>query len=126
LQVESTREAPILLKVLESRAWWRLAPDQKHEFVTSGYGTWKQADYVTAALADDHSLGLAYLPNTRPVQVNLQLFPKPVTAQWFDPSTGKSWPDPGSPFKNSARRELTPPDRSGARETDWVLVVETR
>jgi hypothetical protein len=123
LQAVSTRQAPILKQVLEGRPWWRLAPDQKHEFVTAGYGTWKQADYVTAALAEDRSLGVAYLPSPRKIEINPAVFPRSVNAEWYDPATGRSFRAQGSPHAKSGKLALEPPDRSD-NESDWVLVLE--
>jgi len=66
MQVRSTREAPLLLHGLATIAWWRLAPDANHEFLTAGFGEWKQADYAPAALADDGSCAIVYLPTRAP------------------------------------------------------------
>src|SRR5205814_8630850 len=44
LDAASTRQAPFLRQLMEPRPWWRLVPDTKHELVTAGYGTWKEAD----------------------------------------------------------------------------------
>jgi hypothetical protein len=124
MQVRSTREAPHLLRGLQTIAWWRLAPDVKHEFVTAGFGAWKQADYVTAARAEDGSCGVVYLPTPRTITVDLARLRSPVTARWFDPTAGVLQPVAGSPFANHDRHEFTPPGKNAAGESDWVLVLE--
>jgi hypothetical protein len=124
LGAESTRQAPLIRQLLEPRPWWRLIPDTKHELVAAGYGTWKQADYVAAALADDGSLALAYLPSSRPVTVDLSRLRGPVHAQWFDPTNGKYQEAGDSPLSNVGQRQFAPPGRNAAGDRDWVLVLE--
>jgi hypothetical protein len=127
LQARSTQEAPHLLRLMEALAWWRLRPDVQHDFVTAGYGHWKQADYVTAALADDGRAGVAYLPSAREVTVDLARFTRqPVTARWVDPTSGQSSPVAGAPFDKAGKRGLLPPAHNAAGESDFVLVLEAR
>ncbi len=123
MQVRSTREAPNLLRGLETISWWKLVPDVQHEFVTTGFGEWKKADYATAALATDGSCGVVYLPTPRKFTVHLSKLKGPMTARWFDPTNGEFKPAEGSPFANAARRELIPPAQNSAMEGDWVLVL---
>jgi len=126
LQVHSTREAPHLLHLMEAIPWWRLVPDAQHEFVTAGFGTWKQADYVTAALTDDGSRGVAYLPNARRITVNLAKLSGRVTGRWLDPASGQSRHMEGSPFDNDGKRDFAPPGNNAAGDGDFVLVLEVR
>jgi len=56
LNAESIRQAPLVLRLMESIAWRRLAPDVKHEFVIAGFGEWGKADYATAAPADGRTV----------------------------------------------------------------------
>ena len=124
LKVESTRQAPLILRLQESKAWWRLIPDTKHELITAGFGTWKQADYVTAARADDGSFAAAYLPSVRTITAELGQLAGPVKAQWFDPSSGQFKSVEGSPFKNEGPRKFDPPEKNAAGDSDWVLLLE--
>ena len=124
LDAASTREAPLMLRLLEPRPWWRLVPDAKHELVTAGYGASGQADYVTAAMADDRRLGLAYLPSARRITVGLASFAGELTASWFDPTSGRSIAAEGSPFANRGSRDFNPPARNSAGDGDYVLVLE--
>jgi len=126
LQVRSTREAPYLLSLMETIPWWRLVPDAQHEFVTAGFGTWKQADYVTAALTDDGSTGVAYLPKVCRISVNFTNLSGLVTALWFDPTSGQSRPVEGSPFDNVGKRDFTSTGDNAADENDFVLVLKVR
>jgi hypothetical protein len=113
------------------RKWYELVPDQKHAFVTAGYGKFISAgrfignDYVTAALTPDGSLGMAYLPQGGKITVAMSKLQKPVTARWFDPSANTFKAIAGSPFANTGKRRFTPPGRNSAGDRDWVLVLET-
>jgi hypothetical protein len=69
LNAKSSQQAPLLRRMLEPRPWWRLAPDDHHELVTEGYGTWRKTDYVTAALADNGSLAVVYMPKESAIKV---------------------------------------------------------
>ncbi len=110
-----------------SHAWWELVPDDQHLTVTKGYGTFKEADYVTAARAADGSLVLAYLPSTgvqaRTLTVDLRRLRSSVTARWFNPANGQYTTVAGAPFPNTSSRELTTPGDNGAGANDWVLVL---
>jgi len=123
MQARSTREAPLLLRLLGTLSWWRLAPDAKNEFLTAGHGDWPGADWATAAVADDGSAAVVYLPTPRTVTVDLAKLKGRVTARWFDPTSGELSPVEGSPFAGALPRELTPPARNAAGEPDWVLVL---
>jgi hypothetical protein len=124
LRVESSRQAPLIRKLLEPRPWWRLVPDMTHELVTGGYGQWKQADYVTAALAGDGELAVAYLPRGGTIQVAMNRFAGQVAATWFDPTNGEHGPVERSPFANEGNCSFTTPGANTAGDKDWVLVLE--
>jgi hypothetical protein len=119
------------------RPWYRLVPDQKHQVVTAGYGTFDAtttpgnayvmtSDYVTAARTPDGSLVMAYLPSRRPVTVDMSRLAAPATARWYDPSRGTYTAVQGSPLPNAGKREFTPPGNNGDGDGDWVLVLETK
>jgi hypothetical protein len=128
LNAESIRHTPLLLRLLEPKPWWRLVPDAKHEWLISGYGTFGQADYATAALADDGSFGLIYLPGPRAIAVDLSRLKGKITARWFDPTNGTKAEIPQSPItvKGTGTRLFTsPPAENAAGDGDSVLILET-
>jgi hypothetical protein len=125
MQVRSTVEAPNLLKLLNEIAWWELAPDSKHEFLTAGFGEWQKADYATAALADDGSCAVVYLPSPRTFTVDLVKLKAPVAARWFAPAAAQFLDVPGSPLANTGKRDFTPPGKHAATESDWVLALNS-
>jgi hypothetical protein len=123
--------------LLLPRPWHRLEPDQKHTVVTAGYGTFDTtttegnvygmtSDYVTAGSTSDGSLVMAFLPSLRTVTVDMAKLSAPVTARWYDPSSGTYKSIKGSPFKNAGKTKFTPPGRNSDGDGDWILVLETK
>jgi hypothetical protein len=123
LNARSTREAGLVRKPFDAGPWWKLVPDTKHELVTAGYGTWKQAGYVTAALAEGGGFALVYLPTPRAIRIDLGKFAAPGRARWFDPTSGEFVAAAGS-LPLSGTREFSPPGPNKAGEPDWVLVLD--
>jgi hypothetical protein len=109
-----------------SRRWYDLVPDQAHTLVTEGLGTYGTLDYVTAARTPDGTLAIAYLPSSRTVTVDLSKLGGPVTARWYDPTTGTFTSIAGSPFANSGSQPFTTPGTNAAGDNDWVLVLEAQ
>ena len=124
LSVESVRQAPFIRRLMDPRPWWRLVPDTKHELVTDGYGQWKQADHVAAALADDRTLAIAYTPGGGKIQVAMNRLRGPVIAEWFDPSSAQCKPVENSPLGNEGNGDFASPGKNSAGDSDWVLVLE--
>jgi hypothetical protein len=124
LNVKSSQQAPLLRRLMEPRPWWRLVPDTKHELVTEGYGQWKQADHVAAALADDGSLAFAYLPKGGTIQVAMDRLHGSVEASWFDPTGGQYRSVESSPFENKGKRGFVSPGKNSAGDSDWILLLQ--
>ena len=106
-------------------------PDQNHQIVTAGYGTYNgnngnllAANYATTAWIPDGSLAVTYDPAGNALTVNLAKFSQPVTAAWFDPSKGAVNIISGSPFSNSGQGEFSPPRKNHDGDHDWVLLLE--
>jgi hypothetical protein len=119
------------------RAWHQLVPDQKHNVVTAGYGTFDStttpgniyamtSDYVAAARTPGGALVMAYMPSRRTVTVDMRQLDAPATAKWYDPSRGTYTAIDGSPLPNTGKRAFTPPGNNGDGDGDWVLVLETK
>ena len=98
-------------------------PDTAHQFITAGFGEWKQADYATAPVANDGTCAAVYLPTPRTFTADLAKLKKPFTARWFDPASGQFQDVSGLPSAGSGKCELTPPGKNAAGESDWVLVL---
>ncbi|HWV98477.1 MAG TPA: DUF4038 domain-containing protein [Candidatus Acidoferrum sp.] len=121
--------------LFEPRAWFDLVPDQQHKLVVAGYGSFDggshegnhyvmTSDYVTAGRTSDGRLAIAYMPSLRPLKIDLSQLSGPVTARWYDPSTGRFSPIKGSPFPNSGQSYFIPPGNNADGDGDWLLVLE--
>jgi len=115
-----------------SRQWWNLVPDQNHNILTKGYGTFASTgfdlaanDYATAAITADSSFFAAYLPSGRTVTIDMTKLRPQVNAQWFDPSSNTSSTITGSPFANTGAHDFTPPATNSGGDGDFVLVLES-
>jgi len=131
LDSPGTLELAYWVELFNSIAWWNLVPDQSHQIVTAGYGTYDasngnlpNANYVTTAWIPNGSLAVIYDPAGSALTVNLAKFSQPVTAAWYDPSNGMFKTIAGSPFPNSGSELFTPQGTNSDGENDWVLVLE--
>ena len=126
-----------------SLPWQELVPDQKHETVTAGFGTFgsdevhfdrtqltarmdlkvSDSDYATAARTSDGSYVVVYMPTARTITVDMSRLHGAVVAEWFDPSSGAYTLISGAPFPNSGNREFMPPGTNAAADSDWILVL---
>jgi Protein of unknown function (DUF4038)/Putative collagen-binding domain of a collagenase/Putative Ig domain len=132
LDSPGTLELPYVTKLFGSINWWNLVPDQTHEVVTAGFGTYDAtnlnlttANYATTAWITDGSASITYDPAGNPLTVNMAKFNAPVSAAWYDPSNGTFQTVSGSPFANSGSKTLTPPSATNHDgNSDWVLALE--
>lgn len=121
-----------LKSFFESRPWYNLVPDQTHNTLTAGYGTFSSQgtiddnDYATAARTPDGRLAIAYAPTIRPLTIDMTRLSASVTARWFDPSDGAYTAIADSPFSNIGSRTFTPPGPNHDGDGDWVLVLEAK
>jgi len=114
-----------------SLPWYNLVPDQTHVIGTAGYGTpintypYARNNYVCLSATPDGNLAVAYFPrgNANTLTVAMTKFSGPVTAQWFDPTTGNYTAISGSPFSNSSTHDFTPQGNNAAGSLDWVLLL---
>jgi hypothetical protein len=111
-------------QLFDARDWYNLVPDQGHATVTGGFGTFGNANYVTAAKTPDGHLAMAYMPSSRTLTVDMSKLSGSVVARWFDPTNGAYTDIAGSPFANSGNRNFTTPGNNSAGDGDWVLVLE--
>lgn len=128
--------------LFERYPWHRLTPDLPT--ITAGigprggdksnmdalvtYGAWDGTGNIRtpAALADDRSFALIYVPQPMPIWVDLAKVggDRPVEAIWYDPRTGEE--KPHKRFHQKEETRFFPPvDPSGQNiaEPDWVLIL---
>lgn len=119
-----SRHMTVLIALLNNVQWWRLKPDTSRQFLTSGLSS--DLRRAVAAVADDGSFGLVYLPGVRPIGVNLQKLAGPnVAAQWIDPTNGTSLAVPESPFPAAGTKTVTPGRLNSNGSADWVLLLRS-
>jgi len=124
-------EMKYIRQLLTTLPWQNLVPDQTHQIVTSGFGTYNAgngnlptANYATTAWVTDGSLAVVYDPAGNALTVNLAKFSGPVTARWYDPSNGTYTAIAGSPFANSGSHVFSTPGANHDANPDWVLVLQ--
>jgi hypothetical protein len=129
LNSRGAQSMTVFCNLYASVDWWRLKPDLSNELVIDGRGSDREGRAV-AALADDRSFALVYLPSTRVVTLDLSRLAGPmVAATWYDPSSGRSHPVGSSPFRNTASHPLAfapAPPRNDAGLNDWVLELRSQ
>lgn len=129
LDTTGVAELQYATRLFSNRPWFNLVPDQDHQLVTAGFGTFSSTanlnenDYVTAARTPNGGLAIAYLPTRHPVTVDLSRITGRVTAQWYDPTTGRYTAVAGSPLANSGTRDFAPTRSNASGDDDWVLVL---
>jgi hypothetical protein len=130
LDTVGVQQLQYLTALFDSLPWQNLVPDQSHTFVTAGYGTFSttsplaENNYVTAAIDPAGTTGVAYLPQAGTVTVNMAKMSGPVTARWYDPTSGL-YTAIGT-FSNSGTQQFTSPGphRSDGYD-DWVLLLQS-
>ncbi len=111
-------DMPRVKALFDSRPWFDLVPDDKHEVVVDGLGEFRGLDYLTAARTHDGGTMIAYMPTTRVIAVDMtKISGKEATAWWFNPRSGKA--DSIGQYPTSGKRPFTPPG-----DGDWVLVLD--
>ena len=112
-----------LLTLFGSIPWWRLVPDAEGTLIMGGAGTGQ--DRAVAAMTDDRSLAIVYLPSPRKVRINLlPLQGRSVAARWFAPAEGRYITAEGVRVSATEVQRFAPPASDGGLERDWVLVLE--
>jgi hypothetical protein len=132
MNTPATNQATLLMNLFKKYPWWTMVPDQGHQVVMGGFGTSNPnntnlylATYATTAWKNDGTLAITYTPVSTTLSVNMANFSKPMTALWYDPTTGSSTAINGSPFANSGSQNFTTPSTAHSDGThDWVLVLQ--
>jgi hypothetical protein len=119
--------------LFETIAWWNLVPDQTHQIVTAGYGTYRtnaidihNSTYATTAWIPDGSVSITFAPVSTTLAVATSKFKGPVTARWMDPTSGTYSTITGSPFPNTGTTNFKTPGNNSGGSTDWVLMLSTQ
>lgn len=133
LDTIATSQIQFMELLLNRAPWPNFVPDQSNVLLTSGFGSCStvngQLDSSTCATAtfDGSSYAIVYTPvSTNALSINMAKFTSAVvSAQWYDPTTGRYQSVQGSPFANSGTQVFTPPTTAHSDLTgDWVLVLQ--
>lgn len=104
--------------LFESRPWYHLVPDEKHNVVTGGIGEFRGLDYAATARTSGGGTVIAYMPTARTLTVDLRrVSGRRAKAWWYDPRTGAS--SCAGEFATTTSREFRPPGAG-----DWALVLD--
>jgi hypothetical protein len=127
-------------RLFETYPWYRLAPDLPTNTNSGGalgressspaalvtHGAWDGTGNIRtpAAIAEDRSFALVYLPLPMPIWVDVAQVggERPVEALWYDPRTGAELPVKRY-HEKSETRFFPPEDPAGQSMADWVLVL---
>ena len=125
LQDPGAKQMTFVRNLFATRAWWKLQPEAAEVLVTQGRGKVGDVEYLTAARAADGTLAIIYLPKSHAITVDLSRLSAPMKAHWFDPTDGSLKPVQADALANEGTREFAPPEKNGAGDSDWVLLLET-
>jgi hypothetical protein len=122
---QGSKDMERLSALLAPRKWHLLVPDEEQTVVVdAGDG---KLNHAAKAVTPDRSLCLTYIPSTgtgmRTVKVDRSRFSGPVTARWYNPTTGKYLPI----ALGQAADKFTwqTPGDNGTKTNDWLLVIES-
>lgn len=119
IQSPGAKSLKYLRKLMESKDWTHLVPDQKNQLAKEGAGPFAKNDYAATAQTVDKKLAITYIPSKRTINYDLtKMGGGRVLATWFNPRTG-DYKEAGKWLK-SANRHFESPD-----DNDWVLILET-
>lgn len=108
LETPGINSMTILRSLMDQIEWWKLSPCQ--ELLAEQPGEHDIEHFVTAAKAEDNSLGLVYVPAESTLNMAENEFKK---ATWFNPRSGEKSP------ASDVTGKIQLPD-----EQDWVLVLQ--
>ena len=129
-QTDAITEQAVAVDLFRSFDWWTLVPDADSTFLIGGQGeavtTGTQeggfadvleSDWATAAIADDGSLAVVYVPTARTITLDLSRLAPGVRAAWVDPVSGDR-------LDTALAESLTTPGENAGGDEDWLLVIQ--
>ena len=135
LNTTGTQQVRYIASLLNQFNWWTFAPDTTSQVVTAGAGAPNptNGNLYNAAHAtttwDGSSNAIIYTPVTASLTIAMSRFSGPVTALWYDPTTGHFTATSctsTAPCPNSGTMNFTTPagpHSDGTNANDWVLVL---
>jgi hypothetical protein len=136
LNTMGTQQVKYVANLLNQFNWWTFVPDTTNQVVTAGAGTANPSNanlYNTIHATttwDSSSTAIIYTPVTATFTINMSGFSAPVTARWYDPTTGNFTATSctsTSPCPNNGSMNFTTPlgpHSDGTNANDWVLILQ--
>ena len=136
LNTTGTQQVKYVAGLLNQFNWWTFVPDISGQVVTAGAGAANpgNANLYNSKHAtttwDTTSTAVIYTPISTTLTVNMTKFSGPVTARWYDPTTGNFTATSctsAAPCANTATLNFTTPTgphTDGTNANDWVLVLQ--
>jgi hypothetical protein len=110
--------------VFSGLAWWQLVPDITNTFLRDGVGNGN--DRAAAAVSQDRSLAVVYIPSKRQVTLDLsRMAGASVTLTWFDPTSGQMSPAEESAMSTGGTLSVEPKEKNAEGSGDWVLIAKS-
>lgn len=120
LEGPGSRSMGALSRIMSTVPWWTLAPDLDRDLIIDGNGSGN--DEAAAAVADDRSLAVVYVPTERTITLDLgQLAAGVDTITWVDPVTGE--PAFGATTVDVGPIRLETPGENAGGDGDWIVTV---
>jgi hypothetical protein len=108
------------------RPWHLLVPDLEHKVVTKSTG--QELGTAVTARTPDGKLAITYVSSaaakSRSLTVDMAQFAGPVTARWYNPTSGHFTPASDKPLGNSGSHVFAIPGDNGTKTNDSLLVIE--
>lgn len=120
LHVASAKQVEILGNIARSLAWWELVPDMKDSVFESGQFPVDDPKHVAVSLSQKGDLLVAYFPPSREPDLSVTLganYRDATNIRWIDPTNG------ATQTATLSGREVKPPGRNAAGETDWLWIA---
>ncbi len=126
LDSTGSRDMARLGRFFTGIAWHLLRPDLQRPLVTANRG--EGTRFIAAAATPEGALAVVYIPadgqRPREFTMDLRRFPKPVSAQWFNPAQDTAAIPPSASLSNRDNQTLRTPGDNGTGANDWVLMLE--
>lgn len=115
-RAQAAGEMQYLKNLMLSRPYFSRINDQA---IIKSKVTGNYVDYISATRDAEKSYAMIYLPQNKPVKIDLsKIFGATKNIWWYDPRTGKS--TASKSVKGNGTKNFTPPKEG----KDWVLVID--
>jgi hypothetical protein len=103
-------------KLMQSREWFTLVPDQNHTVMIAGYGS--GSSYAPCARTQGGATVMVHIPDPRTITIDMsKISGGRVKCWWFNPRSGDS--SYIGRYPSRGKRDFRVPDSD-----DWVLVLD--